>query len=683
MAGYKVRNDKGQEFDVDEDKIHEAEKDGYLPVVSNGKEEHRVSLQDMPMAMKDGFSPKQEGGQEEGIGKRMTRSALGALPIVGGMVGSGLGGAAGLMETLATGGVAAPLAYAQTLGGAGLGYSAGTSLKNLGEQYLLGDQKTIEGNLKDAAMAIPEGVAQEMTGMSIAAIPRALKGGYGSAKNFIANKIGGPDINFTPRPDMAEIEAAGSSLGLNIPKGMLTDNPTYQKLESGLSQSGSLPAKSIREQYGALNKGLSEATEKISSMRSPDSDFSLGSSIQEELAKNINANKTPVSEMYNELTPHMREVPVNKGVVNKTFGVLKRNPIFLTRDGQDMLNEYKSIALKQPELASLKEWRSTVGEALGPNASPLDEKRVSAIRNAITSIRDNSIEAIKTELPKSQHGEVDDLISQITLADKAHASNINDVNSIKGLLGNKEYNSPSGFLNKLGDLKEGDLAQRASNLDISSLRNMQQKFPTIFEKAKTAKINDMIQSSTNAISGFSDAKFLKQYEGMDQELKDLIFDSKIQDHINSLKTIRQAVPEKLGKSGTPEGQMMMDMFNPKRNVLDYGIKKTLESPSASQYYNNMINPNPELSKAPATILRSGSSYFNDKLDGIKQDQTPQNFNDSHNKEAMIQKTQGTKYQQVLANAAQKGDASFAAAHYVLANSYPKYRELIDNKQGEK
>lgn len=57
MKAFKVRDSKGTTFDVDEDKLHEAEADGFLPVVTNGQEEHRVASADLPMAMKDGYKP--------------------------------------------------------------------------------------------------------------------------------------------------------------------------------------------------------------------------------------------------------------------------------------------------------------------------------------------------------------------------------------------------------------------------------------------------------------------------------------------------------------------------------------------------------------------------------------------------------------------------------------------------
>lgn len=62
MKTYKVRNDKGETFEVDAEKIGDAEKDGYLPVVSNGKEEHRVASSDLHTAQSDGYRPLGDKG---------------------------------------------------------------------------------------------------------------------------------------------------------------------------------------------------------------------------------------------------------------------------------------------------------------------------------------------------------------------------------------------------------------------------------------------------------------------------------------------------------------------------------------------------------------------------------------------------------------------------------------------
>lgn len=75
MATFKVRNGRGDTFDVDEAKIGEAEKDGFLPVVSNGKEEHRVAHADLSSAMKDGFKPLSSAQEASSIPEAMLRGA--------------------------------------------------------------------------------------------------------------------------------------------------------------------------------------------------------------------------------------------------------------------------------------------------------------------------------------------------------------------------------------------------------------------------------------------------------------------------------------------------------------------------------------------------------------------------------------------------------------------------------
>lgn len=435
---------------------------------------------------------------------------------------------------------------------------------------------------------IPERIMNAGKGMTLGALlstaiesPQIAKDVANSVKNKISGGLGA-NIDFTPAPNAGEVKAAADQLGIapgDVPKALLTDNPTYQKLESGLSQSGSIPAKPIRDQYTRFFKGVGDASEKIADLKTTDSEFGIGSKIGDDLANQVKASTAPVSELYDDLNPLLRQIPVDPASVNSQFGALKRNPIFQTKDGIAMLEDQKSAIQSMPELASLKEYRSTLHDSLGNNSTPLDENRINTIYDAATKIRDNSINAQKNSLPSALHGEVDDVISKQALADSAHASNLDDINSIKALVGNKEFSSPRAFLKKLGSMNEADIAAKASNLDVDTLTNLQDKFPTVFDKVKTAKINDMVQSSTNPVSGFNDTRFLKQWDGMDQEAKDLFFDPQLQSQIDAFQTVKQAIPPKLGPSGTPEGKMMMQMLSPKRTALDLGIKKTLDAAS--------------------------------------------------------------------------------------------------------
>lgn len=423
--------------------------------------------------------------------------------------------------------------------------------------------------------------------------PGAIKNGVSSLASSIGKKLGG-NVDYTPIPNKVAVEKAAEKLGItDLPKAVLTDNPTFQKLESGLSQSGSYPAKTIRDQYSNLAKGLEDAAAKIESTKTIDSEFGIGGKLQKEITDTVKKHIEPTKALYEDLNPVLRKIAVDKPTVNSAFGALKRNPIFQTKDGIAMLEDQKAAIESIPELASLKEFRSTLNKSTGPNSTPIEKMRFDAIYKAVTKIRDNSINATKNDLPKALHGEVDAFINQHALADASHASNLEDINSIKSLVGNKEFSSPTTFLEKLGEMKESELAERASNLDVKTWQNLKSKFPSIFEQAKTAKINDMVGRSTDPTKGFSDIKFLKHFEGLDKELKDILFDPKMLEHIESIQTLRQAIPPKLGPSGTPEGLSIMKMLDPKKFAADWGIKKVLEnavSPKAASAASQSLAP---------------------------------------------------------------------------------------------
>ena len=87
-------------------------------------------------------------------GKGLLKGALESLPMAGSMVGGALG-------------FASPVPGG-TIMGAGLGGGAGKALQNIGEKYLLGEEKTRGQIYADPALATLEGTTAEMGGQLIA-----------------------------------------------------------------------------------------------------------------------------------------------------------------------------------------------------------------------------------------------------------------------------------------------------------------------------------------------------------------------------------------------------------------------------------------------------------------------------------------------------------------------------------
>lgn len=131
---------------------------------------------------------------------------------------------------------------------------------------------------------------------------------------------------------------------------------------------------------------------------------------------------------------------------------------------------------------------------------------------------------------------------------------------------------------------------------------------------------------------------------------------------------------------TPGGSLLRRLASPRISsstavTLDKFSKALLRSsPRMAEVYQ----------KTPAVFQSMVQSLKSQAGEGVSfpraadKDKEPQatNFNESSSKEALMKKTQGSKYGQVLQNAANNGDQSFSAAHFVLSQRDPEYRKLI-------
>lgn len=69
-----------------------------------------------------------------------------------------------------------------------------------------------------------------------------------------------------------------------------------------------------------------------------------------------------------------------------------------------------------------------------------------------------------------------------------------------------------------------------------------------------------------------------------------------------------------------------------------------------------------------------------EIDKQMDNREKQDFNDEMSQENVIERVKGSPYEQVLKNASQSGNQSFAAANYVLQNRDEKYRKMIKGER---
>jgi hypothetical protein len=500
-----------------------------------------------------------QGQQTSGQG--LLESGLSALPLMGTMAG----GVAGAISPMPGGAVI----------GAGLGGAGGEALKQIGQKYLLGNEAApLENRISDIAQQGLLGSEQEMGGQLLAKPLQAAGEGLGKYYEAIKDKI---------KPNAPEITAASERLGFSPTQGMLSENPTLQKMESSLSQSPRPTATEQRQAYENVRKGFGTAAENIEGLKTGESNYKLGSNLKTGLESEVQAAKAPVSELYGDINKDLINIKLQPKINNKSIGILKKDSVFKTKDGKEFLNNISDDINSLENVADLKEYRTNLLKNISSSTSELDRLRYEKVYDQVTNLRDTSIQAIKDTDPfvkasgKSGAEIVDELHNKLALADAAHSENIRQLQKIKGIAGIKgDVKSQGSFLRSLGKVPEEDLIKKAANTDISTLNEFKDKFPALYENAKTAQVNDLVSRSMDK-SGLNVTRFLKNVDKLEPEIKSNLFDAKQNQVFEDLKLIQKESPAPSGPSGTPEGLNYKGLLSPHGYASDIAQQQILKN----------------------------------------------------------------------------------------------------------
>lgn len=504
-----------------------------------------------------------EKPKERGLGEQVGRAALSAIPAVAGIGGAMLG---------------SPGGPAGSLAGGALGYAGGRQVEQGLGSMIFGDQlpqtrgELYGGAAKDIAVGAASEVGGQVVGQLAGAVGRGAKSlGKSLGQAYEYTKA-------TPKPNAEQILAAGKTVGVAPTKGMLVENPLVGQIESGLAQSGSIPAMEIRTQQELLGKQLDSAKGMLSDKAVQQTAYETGNLAKQNIEQIVQLNKTPVSKMYDELEPQFLKIPINQNRINRELGILKKETFFKTKDGEQVLNQVADDLSKLDNLADLKEYRTNLLRSLPQTASDLDRMRVGAVYDRITSLRDNSIASLQRLdefkfAPGGGKDVIEGVQGQIKAADAAHAKNMDALNKVRHLFGQKEpFKSSSEFVKKIQDIPNQNLTEKVfSSGNVNELNTFANQFPEAFGQMKVQKFSDMIQKSTNR-EGFNFNQFQKAYEKMDPNIRDLVFDAETKSYIDALKTVFESLPNRLGPSGTPQGIMTMGALDTGRIVNDMWAK---------------------------------------------------------------------------------------------------------------
>lgn len=531
-----------------------------------------------------------EEGSAEDIASRFRGITGTVLPAAGQMIGAPLGALAGAPLGAGAGfvlagppgvfgGGLAGIAAGTVAGGAG-GYATGKTLAKLINHAVLGDD--IANAYKEVPSDVLEGLAFEAGGKAVQTIPGLVKAaGLGVGRALRENL--GESISYGLKENMPKIQQAINQLrtkipSFELPRAFTTSNQGYQKLEQSVGQSGSIAASPYRNQYDTFYKDMDSAKKIVTDLKTEDVDFDHGAGIRNEINNIIGGNQKLTNDLYSQVAPELQHIGINPQVSKDTFDALGEDSFFKSDKGKKMMNEVQGIVNNTSDLNSLKEFRSSIHQYIDP-ADNASKVRVKKLYDAITDIRDGSILATKNDLPTSMHGEVDNFLKGLQDADANHAQTLKELNQLSPLIGAKDAVSLSHLDEMLDKIPNEEIGKRAGKVGTQVMQSLKNNPQTngiggLFDQVVQAKTNSLITTSSTK-DGLSLPSFWKKYNGMGQQMRDLMFTPGEQRHIQAMHVIDEEWPEILGKSGTPEGLKRGETFSPQQNIKDVGNRLLL------------------------------------------------------------------------------------------------------------
>lgn len=410
-----------------------------------------------------------------------------------------------------------------------------------------------------------------------------------------------------------DILKAARQLGFEPTPAMLSDNYSLKMLESSLDQSPSIGGMTVRGGKTGTNQvreGLKKAVEKFGDGTNARSKIDSGDFVKNDILETLSLNYEPIAKNFDDIASETRFIGVPdkvKELAAKRF--LRQKNVALTpnspwgsiasRYANDIQNVKNVDDIKQLRTLALKEARSAtdsnVQSTLGYIAGQLQAVEGATIKNAARAAAGNSKEGLKLGTG---------LVKKLRTTRKDFRQFIEPLKDISSNAGLRDPKSLRDFVENLTELNSEDVAKKMFRTNnYRGLKLIKEKFPASFNTLRQDRISDIVEKSMYK-GEIVPNRLLKNLKAIGPEARELIFDSKdVNKSVDALETILNAIPEKVGPSGTPQGEML-------RNIVNIPFQGTEISRAA--LYKAMQNPTQPIAKvikfgqqAPSRLKKAG------------------------------------------------------------------------------
>jgi len=457
-----------------------------------------------------------------------------------------------------------------------------------------------------------------LTGMGIGAAGGAAGFGLGKglekAANWTSVKAAPAIEKMLPigkKGNAAEIEAAAKRLGFEATPGMTNASESVQKLESSLHQAPTLGGWLTRRGTKPVVEGMKGATDDLTAGASSASPWESGEKAKKILSDSVAKKFKPSQEAFEDLAQYTKDIPVSEKSVKTIGRNIMRIPEVETLD-LPLARQVVTALEKNPSADQIKMLRGMVGKAAKASKDGNEKSAYWQMYAKLGRLEENTIKrgVLESARTKGEGNKIaTQMLGQLKGAKAGYAKEMEALEDFtqSARLGRMQ-GGPTSFADKIDSIPSERLQDKLLPLEDARLaQKLQTQFPEAFDTLKGARLRDLsdgVHVDGEAVPG----RFLQRTKNLNPEAQDMLFGGKAP-KLDDLRTVNQALPDKVGPSGTQQALDVAGMLNPMNQVRDlarYGTYKAVSSEKLNKVaqflrsqpkFANMAEQNPKAFQA--------------------------------------------------------------------------------------
>ena len=447
------------------------------------------------------------------------------------------------------------------------------------------------------AAANPQNVEGEVGG--IQAQERLL--GQGLPASIVGGTLAAPAASVVPflkkseerllksAEDLAEeqlrkdvVEKAAKDLDVPLAPGMAVSDKAVRGVADTLRQSPTFAGRSVQKAYDETFGKMQKAAGKIFSDRLEMDAVDVGDSVKNQLRKYFTDRYKPVREMYERAGADLSKIGFDGRVKTATLsGIMRRfknNPNI----GDPAANPRARAYLEQIDAATTLErvrLLQSDAKALLRSPDPADK----ALGMEIVDSLDGAIQRQVTRKAIEATGRdaTGRKLAQMTLddikgANREYRSMVQLIQNVakRGKMGSS-IRTYGDMMKALSDdidgIKSEDIGRNLFNTnDRALMETVRTQFPNAFETMRKARIGDIMDKSRRRVQGelteeIDFNELFRQLDRLPEHAFQTLFPSQ-GGKIEALRALKLSVPQKIGPSGTPQGNRFIDYLSAAQQV---------------------------------------------------------------------------------------------------------------------